>query len=103
METLLMKQFIKDLWLTFIERQKVHKAMRILSTQEWSLEFLTALLVRAANIAGKPLEMQIVSPNGVRYIVRSQGAEVPQALQDDDIFNHLDDENRIKAFMEQVK
>jgi hypothetical protein len=98
-----MKQFVKDLWSVLVERHKIHKALRVLNKQEWSIEFLTALLIRASRISHQQLEMIIV--NGpMQLIIRSQEAESrPTALIDDDIFNHLDDEAKIKAFMEKVR
>jgi len=97
------RKFLKDLWEVMVERNRVHKALRLLSKQEWSIEFLTALLVRAANITNQPLEIVIVGPNGTQYIVRTADQHIPTALRDDDIFNHLDDDAKIRAYMEAIK
>jgi hypothetical protein len=96
-----MRTFIKELWDLWVERRKIHKALRILNKQEWSIEFLTALLVRAANFTHQPLEMFIRSANGHEIVVRTADVSTPYA--DDDIFDHLDDELKIKAFMDKVR
>jgi hypothetical protein len=96
-----MKKFIRDLWLILVERCKVHRALRIMNKQEWSIEFLTALLQRASKVAKEDLEIVIMSPNGAQMIVRT--TEQLNALRDDSIFNHLDDEVKMKAFMDAIK
>jgi hypothetical protein len=97
-----MKKFIRDLWEVLVERTKIHKAMRLLAKQEWSVEFLTALLVRASNVTHQPLEMVLQSPGGAKLVVRTveiKGTRLP----DDNIFDHLDDDAKIRAFMEAAK
>jgi hypothetical protein len=96
-----MWQFIKELWALQIERSKVHKAMRLLSKQEWSVEFLTALLVRASKLQRQQLEMELVSANGHKIIIRSTDGS-PQTLPDEDIFNHLDDDVKIRSFINRM-
>jgi hypothetical protein len=96
-----MKEFLKQAWDILIERNKVHKALRLLSKQEWSIEFLTALVIRAARISKQSIEMEIVSSIGQRIIIRSTDP-APQSLADDSIFNHLDDEVKLQAFMREV-
>lgn len=96
-----MWQFIVKAFEIMHERAKTHKALRLLSKQEWSVEFLTAMLVRAANITQQPLEMTI--SNGQQSLRISTLTKTNNAFNDDDIFNHLDDENKIKQFMEQVR
>jgi hypothetical protein len=94
-------KFVKQLWRLWVERHEIHKALRLLSKQQWSIEFLTALLIRASRTAG-PLEMYITGPDGVSVTVRS--AEVTeQRYIDDDIMDHLDDDVYIKQFMERIK
>lgn len=83
------------------EEAMTHKALRLMKKQEWSVEFLTALLMRAANTLHRPLEMTIASPSGVKVTIKSTEVE-SNTFNDDNIFNHLDDEMRIKAFIERV-
>jgi hypothetical protein len=96
-----MKQFFKDFWAVWVERNRVHRAMRLLSKQEWSVEFLTALIIRASRVSRQSLEMEIISPAGQRIIVRSTDVS-PSRLRDDNIFDHLDDDAKIQAFMREV-
>lgn len=84
------------------ERAQTRKALRLLNKQSWSVEFLTALLSKAAKINGKHLEMEIISKDGVRLIVRTTDALVEKA-DDDNIFNHLDDDVRINQFMNELR
>lgn len=82
------------------EAAQTRKALRILAKQTWSVEFLTTLLQRAANHLRSPLEMTV--GNGQQWIkvnvTPGKGFE-----EQDSIFNHLDNEVRIKQFMEQLK
>jgi hypothetical protein len=96
-----MKQFIKDAWDVLKERCKIHKAMRLLSKQEWSVEFLTSLVIKAARVSKQPTELEIVSCNGQRIIIRSTDRPSSK-LPDDNIFDHLDDEAKMQAFMREV-
>jgi hypothetical protein len=93
--------FVKELWLLWKERQLTRRALRILNEQEWSVEFLTSLLVRAAAIRKQPLEMTIMGPRGTAIKVNTLD-DTGQAIADDDIFNHLDDELKIKQYMDQL-
>jgi hypothetical protein len=96
-----MKQFFKEFWAVWVERNKVRKALRILSQQEWSVDFLTALVIRASRISKQAIELEIRSPAGQRIIVRSTDS-MSRSLSDDNIFNHLDDEIKLAAFMREV-
>lgn len=93
---------IKKIIDIYYERAKTRKALRLLNKQLWSVEFLTTLLSKAAKINGKHLEMEIVSKDGVRLIVRTTDALVEKA-DDDNIFNHLDDDVRINQFMNELR
>ena len=81
-----------------IERQKTRRALRLLSKQEWSVDFLTALLIRAANVAHQPLEMTIINNNTQLKISTVDNPGV-SAYRDDSIFNHLDDELKVRQFI----
>jgi hypothetical protein len=96
-----MRKFIKDLWLVLVERNKTHKALRMLNKQEWSIEFLTSLLYRAAKIQGQNLEMDIKSPDGMIITVRTADNK-PTKWKSEDIFDHLDDEAAINRWAEQM-
>jgi hypothetical protein len=94
--------FLKEAWNLWKERQHIHKALRILNKQEWSIEFLTSLFARAVKHFNEPLEMIISGPGGVSVMVRSTEAK-NFALADDDVMNHLDDDVFIRQFMERLK
>jgi hypothetical protein len=64
-----MKQFIRDLWLIHVERAKVLRAQRMLSKQEWSIDFLVMLLNKAA--AAKKAGVSITVKNKDNLIVIS--------------------------------
>jgi hypothetical protein len=96
-----MRQFLKDAWAVMVERYRTRKALRLLSKQEWSVDFLTALLIRAARLSKQAMEMELVSSAGQRLIIRLTDRP-PARLPDDDIFNHLDDEAKLQAFMREV-
>lgn len=92
---------IKKIIDIYYERAQTRKALRLLNKQTWSVEFLTALLSKAAKINGKHLEMEIVSKDGVRLLVRTTDALVEN--NDDNIFNHLDDDIKINQFMNELR
>ena len=52
-----LRTIIKQVWDVWVEQSRARKALRILNKQEWSVEFLTSLLVSAANKTGKKYEM----------------------------------------------
>lgn len=93
---------LKQVWDVYSERYRVHRALRLLKKQEWSVEFLTAMLIRAANMVHKPLEMTIIGPGGTRIIINTLESPTPIALQDESIFNHLDDEMKIRSFISEA-
>jgi hypothetical protein len=95
------RTIFSELWELWLQRCQTKKALRYLCKQEWSVEFLTVLLVKAANIAHQPLEMVI--SNGTTSIRVNTLENVPTTLKDDDIFDHLDDEAKIRQFMEQIR
>jgi hypothetical protein len=92
----------KDAFAIMKERAAVHKALRLLNKQEWSVEFLTSMLLKASKANNsQALEMTIVSPLGAKIIINTRDKQPPLEL-DDSIFNHLDDELRIKQFMDSL-
>lgn len=93
--------FIHQAWELFTERYRTRKALRLLSKQEWSVEFLTALLVRAANMAHRQLEMTITN-NSTVVKVNTIDTPMSGTYRDDSIFNHLDDTLRVNQFINEV-
>jgi len=93
--------FIRQAWELFTERYKTRKALNMLSKQEWSIEFLTAMLIRAANLSHQPLEM-VITNHGQSIKISTVNNPGSAAFKDDSIFNHLDDELKVKQFIESV-
>jgi hypothetical protein len=94
--------YLKEAWAISVERAKIHKALRLMNKQSWSIEFLTALLHRAAKMYGGQLEMEIISPDGAKITVRSSAPNNTQ-YKDDDILQHLDDEVKVRQFIDSVQ
>lgn len=92
--------FIRQAWDIYVERHKTRKALRLLSKQEWSVEFLTAMLLKAANLAHQPLEMTITNNNTSIRISTVDNVDSP--YRDDSIFNHLDDSLKVEQFIASV-
>jgi hypothetical protein len=95
--------FLKQLWDLIVERRRTRKALRLLAKQEWSVEFLEALLVRASRTAGKPLQMEVVSPQGVRLVVTTLEEKRGGTLKSENIFDRLDDAVAVNQFIAQVQ
>ena len=96
-----MRKFLRELWAVLVERCKVHRALRILNKQEWSIEFLQAMLIRSAKTLRTPLEMTINGPNGYSYTVRVKPDQEVK-YKDENIFDNLDNEAAIRQFMENL-
>lgn len=94
--------FIKQVWDVWVENKRTRKALRVLNKQEWSIEFLTSLLRKAAALHGQHLEMQIISPNGAKIVVKTVDTDII-AQREENIFDHLDDDIKIRQFMENLK
>lgn len=80
------------------EQAKRRKALRLLEKQVWSVDFLTELLIRAANKSRQNLEMIITNSNNQKITIKARPGTVTGLNDADDIFNHLDDDAAIQAF-----
>lgn len=89
---------IKEIIGIYWERAKMRKALRLLNKQTWSVEFLTKLLVKAANVSKQKLEMEIISRDGTRLVVRTQDLDINSNNGSFDIFDHLDDDIKLREF-----
>jgi hypothetical protein len=98
-----LRKFLKDAWDISLERVRINKALRRMNKQEWSIEFLTAMLYRAARHYGQQLEMTIVGPGGMAITVRTTDNKPPTNYSDDSILNHLDDELKVRQFIEMME
>lgn len=89
---------LREIIRIYYERALARKAMRILAKQEWSVEFLETLLVKAAKSCGQPLEMQLVAPNGARLLVRYSERDNKDHV-DDNVLDRLDDAAFIENYV----
>ena len=81
------------------EQAKRNKALRLLAKQEWSLEFLTAVVQKAGS-GGRPVEIEVINKSGNRIIIRSDDKNLRgNDYVSDDIFNHLDDDTAVQKFI----
>lgn len=81
------------------EQAKRRKALRILNKQEWSVEFMEYLVTHAAQVLHQDIIITITSPAGHKLDIKSVNASRPELNTSDDIFNHLDDEAAVQAFI----
>lgn len=80
------------------EQAKRRKALRILNKQEWSVEFLEALVIHAAKDLRQNIVITVTSPAGHKLEIKSvEGAN--KFDTSDDIFNHLDDDAAVNKFI----
>ncbi len=92
---------IKVLLEAWAEYVKTKRALRAAAKLSWSVEFLTAMLKRAAKAENQNLEMTL--GNGQQWIkIRTVGQDLSD-VKDDSIFNHLDDDLKIKAFIDSLR
>lgn len=81
------------------EQARRRKALRILEKQEWSIDFLSAMLLKAYKMSGQPLQMEIVSKGGQRLLLSTLKAETRVQDADTSIFNKLDDQAAVEQFI----
>ena len=84
----------------YYEQAKRRKALRILTKQTWSLDFLSVLLARAAKMSGNNVIMQITNRDGVTLTITYDKAKKTVENLDDSIFNHLDDDIAVQHFIQ---
>lgn len=91
---------LRQLLAIHMEQAKRHKALRLLSQQVWSVEFLEYLVEHASKMNGREISLLIEDAEGRKLTIRSTGRANPLEY-DDNIFNHLDDQNAVNAFIAQ--
>jgi|SRR5262245_51144346 len=85
------------------ERAMTRRALRLLNKQEWSVEFLTVLLVRASRLKSEALQLTVHSAEGLVMKITSLDALTSTPVyKDDSIFNHLDDEVKVRQFIKEA-
>lgn len=81
------------------EQAKRRKALRYLAKAEWSLEFLTEVLVHSAKVLKQDIEIELETKHGHKMRLSSVKGANEKLMADNDIFNHLDDEAAIQNFI----
>lgn len=81
------------------EQAKRRRALRILSQQEWSFDFLVEIIRKAADLRKDNIEVEITTKGGHKMRVIKSYKDVNHLSADDSIFNHLDDEAAVAAFI----
>ena len=79
------------------EDVKRRRALRLLSKQAWSLDFLSMALVKAGKSLNENLVMVITDRNGVKLELRYD--DVKDRAEDDNVFMHLDDDSFVEKFI----
>lgn len=76
------------------------KALRILSQQSWSVDFLAVLLAKAAKLSNENIQIVIENKDGIKYTMTyTESLKTDVRQLDDSIFNHLDDNAAIEKFV----
>lgn len=82
------------------EQMKRRKALKLLSQQSWSVDFLSVLLMKAAKLQGNGVQLIITNKDGVSMTLKPDATTAATAATlDDSIFNHLDDDAAINRFI----
>ena len=93
-EPSLLRQIIS----VYYEQAKRRKALRLLEKQNWSMDFLAGVLIKAAK-NNERLSLVIEDPVGRKITLTTKEAAARFENIDDSIFNHLDDEIAIQRFV----
>lgn len=80
------------------EEATAKKALRLLSKQQWSLEFLEYLVAKCAKSEHRNVQMIIKDTSGRQIILKSQDYE-QVADADEDILMHLDNTAMVNDFI----
>lgn len=79
------------------------KALRTLEKQSWSFDFLSLLLVKAGQMLGDGVTLQITDKNGVKLQLTYDQAKANTDKNvlnvADDIFSKLDDDAAVEDFI----
>ena len=79
------------------EDVKRRKALRLLSKQAWSLDFLSMALVKAGRHLDEGLVMVVTDRNGVKMELRYEDGK--DRVDEDNVFMHLDDDSFVERFI----
>lgn len=91
--------FLKQIVAIHYEQAKRRKALRLLAKQEWTLEFLTEVLVHSAKVLNRDVIIELETKQGHKMKLSSVAGRSDKLKVDNDIFNHLDDEAAVQRFI----
>lgn len=92
--------FIHKLVDIYFEQAKCKKALRILEKQQWGFEFLSMLLVSAAEKYDKGLRLEIVNKSGQHIVLTYDAAKKADVSNyDSSILDNLDNELAVTTFI----
>ena len=84
----------------YFEQCKRRKALRYLSKQAWSVDFLAVLLVKAARLGNAGVSLVITNRDGQSMTLRYDDDTINRSNRiDDSILNHLDDAAALDKFI----
>lgn len=84
----------------YFEQARRRKAIRLLSRQSWSVDFLCLLLVKSARMLGNGVTLEVVNKDGQAIrLAYTKEMEASVEGTDDSILNHLDDDAAVADFV----
>ena len=89
---------IKQVISIWYEQAKRRRALRQLAKAEWSLEFLSEVLVHSARVLNRDIIIELETKQGHKMKLSSVLSK-SKLDTDNDIFNHLDDEAMVQQFI----
>ena len=88
---------IVEIW---YEQAKRRKALRMMTKNAWSYEFLCFLLIKSAKVLGDGVCMEIVNRTGQSIrLTYEKVASSDISAMDDSILDHLDDDVAVAEFI----
>jgi hypothetical protein len=89
---------IKQVISIWYEQAKRRRALRQLAKAEWSLDFLSEVLVHSAKVLNRDIIIELETKQGHKMKLSSVLSK-SKLSTDTDIFNHLDDEAMVQQFI----
>lgn len=81
------------------EQAKRRKALRQLAKAEWSMEFLTQVVINAAKALKQDVVIELETKHGHKMKISSIKGSSGALETDDSIFNKLDNEAAVQQFI----
>lgn len=81
------------------EQCKRRKALRNLQKLEWSVDFLSLIVSKAAKNLGKNISFTITNKDGIKLEVTRVSDNIAKIDESDDIFDQLDNDAAVDDFI----